>query len=92
MARRLYAYRRDGDLLFPERQFTAPGNTLVPYLHAVLAALPAGAHPGSIAGFFLTVQPDPVLNGRAVTVKEWLEAGGPSEFVIEMAQDLTAGY
>lgn len=90
--RRLYAYRRDGDLLFPEWQFTALGDTVIPYLHAVLDALPADAHPGAVAGFFLTVQPDLVLNGRAVSAKQWLEDGGPPEPVIEMPRDLAAGY
>lgn len=90
--RRLYAYRRDGDLLFPEWQFTTSGDTVIPHLHSILAALPEDAHPDTIAGFFLTEQPDLVLGGQAVSVRDWLKAGAPPEFVMEMARDLTAGY
>jgi len=89
--RRLYAYRQDGKLLFPQWQLTAPGDTVIPHLHIVLATLPADVHQGTAAGFFLTVQPDLVLNGQAANAKEWLEAGGPPEPVIELAQFLTVG-
>lgn len=87
----LYAYRQDGDLLFPQWQFTAPG-AVIPWLHLVLKALPANAHPGTVAGFFLTLQPDLVLNGRAVNAKEWLETGEPPEPVLDMARNLSGGY
>lgn len=90
--RRLYAYRRDGDLLFPEWQFTTSGDTVIPHFHSILAALPEDAHPDTIAGFFLTEQPDLVLDGQPVSARVWLEAGGPPDIVMEMARDLTAGY
>jgi hypothetical protein len=90
--RKLYSYRRgDGDLVLPIWQFNSARNMTLPSLGDVFASLPDNLHPLAVAGFFLTPQPDLVLDGRPVSAKVWLEAGGSSRIVIDLAKDLTAG-
>lgn len=91
-ARKLYSYLVNGRLLFPSWQFMDAGNKAIPFLEDVLKALPANLHPQSVSGFFLTPQPDLVLNGEAVSAKAWLESGGDVAPVIELAQSLAASY
>lgn len=88
--RKLYAYERGGRSLFPAWQFTQDRKA-IPYLDKVLAALPAGLHPQTVAGFFLTPQPDLVLDGNPVSAKDWLEHGGPAEPVLQLASGLRVG-
>lgn len=90
--RKLYAYRAGGRLLFPAWQFNDAGDKEIPSLEAVLAVLPADLHPQSVAGFFLTPQPDLVLHGSPVSAKAWLEASGNAANVVELARGLAAGY
>lgn len=90
--RKLYAYRVGDELLFPAWQFNAAGDNLIPSLEAVLSVLSADLHPQSVAGFFLTPQPDLVLDGSPVSAKAWLEAGGPANDVTALARELAAGY
>lgn len=89
-SRKLYAYDRGDRTLFPSWQFMADGK-MVPHLDKVLTALPAGLHPQSVAGFFLTPQPDLPLDGHPVSCKEWLERGGPVEPVLRLAEALGIG-
>jgi hypothetical protein len=49
-------------------------------------------HPQSVAGFFLTPQPDLDLYGHPASVKAWLEAGGSTDPVLALAEGLAAGY
>jgi hypothetical protein len=88
----LYFYLADGMTVFPAWQFNAEGTAVIPSLGDVLHALPADLHPQSVAGFFLTPQPDLVLNGSPVSAKAWLEAGGSRRIVISLAKGLAAGY
>jgi hypothetical protein len=90
--RKLYSYPVDGKLAFPDWQFVTAGGKLIPALEDILAALPADLHPQTVAGFFLTPQPDLVISGSPVSAKAWLEAGGSKEPVVELAEDLAAGY
>lgn len=91
--KKLYAYRLDdGDLVLPIWQFNSARNMALPSLGDVLASLPDDLHPLSVAGFFLTHQPDLVLDRRPVSAKAWLEAGGSSGVVIDLAKGLTTGY
>lgn len=89
--RRLYSYRSRGRLVFPDWQFIQPGDQTLPGLDRVLAALPDDLHPPAIAGFFLTPQPDLVVNGNAASVTLWLEKGGSVDPVVSMARELAAG-
>jgi len=88
----LHSYQANGQTVFPAWQFNAEGTAVIPSLGDVLHALPADLHPQSVAGFFLTPQPDLVLNGSPVSAKAWLEAGGTSGVVIDLAEGLAAGY
>lgn len=90
--RKLYSYLVNGRLVFPVWQFNKAGDKAIPSLEDVLDALPEDLHPQSVAGFFLTRQPDLVLHGEPVSAKEWLESGGPAKNVIELAEGLAAGY
>ncbi|MDQ6752059.1 MAG: hypothetical protein M3017_01270 [Actinomycetota bacterium] len=91
-AGRLYSYLVNGKLAFPAWQFNDAGDKSVPFLADVLNVLPDGLHPQAVAGFFLTPQPDLVLNSEPVSAKVWLEAGGGKDFVISLAEGLAAGY
>jgi hypothetical protein len=88
----LYSYLANGLAVFPAWQFNAEGTAVVPSLGDVLFALPSDLHPQSVAGFFLTPQPDLVLDGRPASVKAWLEAGGSMDLVLALAEGLAAGY
>lgn len=90
--RQLYSYLVDGKLAFPNWQFNEAGNKPIPSLEDVLGALPEDLHPQAVAGFFLTPQPDLVINGTSVSAKAWLEAGGGKDPVVELAEGLAAGY
>lgn len=87
-ARRLYSYKSGGRRLFPAWQFRDGGNRRIPALERVLEEIPASAHPQTVAGFFMTSQPDLEVKGNPVSPKEWLETGGPVEPVAEMARGL----
>lgn len=91
-ARKLYSYFVDGKLAFPAWQFNEAGDKSIPSLEDVLDVLPEDLHPQAVAGFFLTPQPDLVINGTPVSAKAWLEAGGSKEPVVELAEGLATGY
>lgn len=91
-ARKLYSYLVNGKLAFPQWQFTDTGDKSIPSLEDVLGGLPDDLHPQAVAGFFLTPQPDLVLNGMHVSAKSWLEAGGSKKVVVDLAEGLAAGY
>ncbi len=57
-ARKLYSCPANGRLVFPDWQFNQAGDKAIPSLEDVLAVLPKDLHPQSVAGFFLTPQPD----------------------------------
>lgn len=90
--RKLYSYLANGRLVFPDWQFTSAGDRAIPGLGRVLSALPPDLHPQAVAGFFLTPQPDLVINGVAVSAAVWLVEGGSADPVLETAHALTAGY
>ncbi|CAM3260812.1 hypothetical protein PSET11_01717 [Arthrobacter ulcerisalmonis] len=90
-AHKLYSYLVNGKLAFPDWQFINAGKLALPALEDVLAALPSDLHPQSVAGFFLTPQPDLVLNGEPVSAKAWLAEGGNKDLVVSLAKDLAAG-
>lgn len=86
---KLHAIIVGGKLRFPLWQFT--DHAALPSIGRVLAVLPEDLHPQSVAGFFTTPQPDLVLNGVAVSPREWLLGGGSVDHVVELAEDLAAG-
>jgi len=91
-ARKLSSYLVNGKLAFPAWQFNDAGDKSIPFLADVLGALPGDLHPQAVAGFFLTPQPDLVMNGEPASAKAWLEAGGSKDIVISLAEGLAASY
>jgi hypothetical protein len=49
-------------------------------------------HPGAVAGFFLSPQPDLILGDRPASIREWLLAGGDISPVVRWAEELDTGY
>lgn len=87
--RKLYSYSVGGRLIFPEWQFT-PNGAVVPGLDKVLPVICDGAHPQTVAGFFLTPQPEFILRGKAQTPRQWLVEGGPTDPVVELARGISS--
>ena len=90
--RKLYAYLVNGRLVFPDWQFTRTGNRVLPGLERILDVLPDDLHPQTVAGFFLTPQPDLVLNGEATAVAVWLEERGSVEPALALAATVNFAY
>jgi len=83
-AGRLYAHTLTGDgLRWPGWQFA--GGHPLPYLAAVVAALPSGTHPVTLRAFMIT--PDPALRHDDVFVspQDWLLGGGDAPPILELA-------
>lgn len=87
--KKLHAFTMGGRLRFPLWQFT--NHAALPSIGRVLAVLPEDLHPQSVAGFFTTPQPDLMLDGAAVSPREWLLGGGSVDHVVGLAEDLAAG-
>lgn len=79
----LYAFPLGRQRRLPVWQLTDDGRAL-PGLAPVLAALPKGLHPSSVAGFFTT--PDPDLDD--LTAARWLASGGDVGAVVARAAGL----
>lgn len=63
--------------LLPRWQFGADDQP-IPHLREVPADLPVDLHPRSVAGFFDTPQPEPVIDGETCSPRDWLMSGGPA--------------
>lgn len=83
---KLYSFSVLGRPHFPRWQFGSHG--IIPSMKDVLEAMPAGLHPQSVEGFFLSPNSDLVLDGVPFSPKEWLESGGDPAPVIEFATAL----
>lgn len=79
----LYSFPLGRQRRLPRWQLTDDGDAL-PGLAEVLAALPKGLHPASVAGFFTTAQPD--LDG--LDAAHWLASGGDVRVVVDEAAGL----
>lgn len=82
----LYVLRVGRRLLLPTWQFD--GTAPLPFLGAVLTALPPDLHPLEVAGFMTNPQGDLEVRNRAVSPKRWLAGGGDPAPVIELAESL----
>jgi hypothetical protein len=69
---------------FPAFQFGEDGRPL-PGLREVLAALPEGLHPLSVDRLMTSPDTDLVVEGRPVSPREWLLAGGDPAAVVAVA-------
>ncbi|MGL3807310.1 hypothetical protein ACSYDW_14550 [Paeniglutamicibacter sp. R2-26] len=83
---KLYSFSVLGRPHFPRWQFGSHG--IIPSMKDVLEAMPAGLHPQSVEGFFLSPNSDLVLAGVPVSPKEWLESGADAAPVVEFAASL----
>jgi hypothetical protein len=92
VARKLYSYRLDRRLAFPDWQFTEAGDQTLPALDRVLSILPDDLHRQAVEGFFRTPMPDLVINGEGTPVAQWLEKGGAVEPVLAIARALDVGF
>jgi hypothetical protein len=86
-ARTLLGIRRTDGWRLPAWQFGPDGRPLAG-LERVLRALPAQVHPLSVAGFFTSPQPELVVDGRAVSPRDWLAGGGDPELPATLARGL----
>lgn len=71
---------------YPRWQFTERGP--VPHLDVVLPAAGPALDPLSLWRFFLTSDPDLVLDGEVVSPRDWLVAGADPDRVRELIADL----
>jgi hypothetical protein len=72
---------------YPRVQFAADGSE-IPGLGAVLQALPADLHPVAVLRWLTLPKPDLRVDGRPVSPREWLLAGGAADEVVALADDL----
>jgi hypothetical protein len=82
--RQLVGVRRTDGWHLPSWQFGDDRRPL-PGIERVLRALPAGAHPVVVTRFFLSPQPELVVDGSATSPREWLSGGGDPTPVAHLA-------
>lgn len=89
LARTLWAIDNDGAWVYPSIQFeidlkTGKPDKQIRGLEQVFQAMPTGLHPTAVAGFLRTRQTELQVNGRPVSVLEWLRSGGKVEPVLQL--------
>lgn len=90
LAHTLWAIDDGGSWVFPAPQFhiTEPGR--VEFVRGLDQVLPTlltrGLHPTAIAGFLESPHPQLHLDGRDLSVREWLLCGEPVEAVLELLE------
>jgi hypothetical protein len=91
LARTLWAIESDGAWLYPAIQFETnpkagqPGKQ-IRGLEQLFQALPPGLHPTAVTGFLHTPQTELQVDGRPLSVLEWLRSGGPVEPVLQLIE------
>jgi hypothetical protein len=92
LAGTLWAINNDGAWVYPAAQFDVAevgGRRrldTIRELDRVLAVLPADLHPMAVNGLLLTPQWELAVDGRPLTVVEWLRTGGPVEAVLRLIE------
>ncbi|EFG79746.1 hypothetical protein HMPREF0591_0367 [Mycobacterium parascrofulaceum ATCC BAA-614] len=89
LARTLWAIENDGAWVYPAIQFefnlkTGKPDRQIRGLERVFQALPEGLHPSAVAGLLRTPQPQLEVDGRPLSILEWLRSGGSVEPVLEL--------
>jgi len=72
---------------YPRVQFAADGSE-IPGIGAVLQALPPDLHPLAVLRWLTSPKPDLRVDGRALSPREWLLAGGAADETVALAEDL----
>lgn len=80
--RSLYACKLANRIRLPAWQFTDDGQP-IPGLRAALAALPEGLHPLEVDGFMTLPRQDLLVEGEALSARDWLLSGGNVDAVVE---------
>lgn len=91
LARTLWAIESDGNWLYPAIQFeinpkTGKPDRQVRGLERVFQRLPDGLHPAAVAGLLRTPQTELEVDGRPLSILEWLRSGGAVEPVLELIE------
>lgn len=84
----LYSIKVDGRHRFPEWQFAGDGTVLLPGLKQVIQALPDDLDPASVEGLMTSKQDNLLLQDSPVTPREWLQAGGSVDDVIDVIEGI----
>jgi hypothetical protein len=84
----LYSIKVDGRHRFPAWQFAEDASTLLPGLKQVVQALPDDLDPASVEGLMTSEQDNLLLRGEPVTPREWLQAGGSVDDVIDVIEGI----
>lgn len=85
----LVAYKMGRNLRYPRWQLMPgpAGSVPLPGLKKLLAVLPDAMHPAEIAGRMLLPQAALEINGRSVSPRDWLIAGGEADALREVFED-----
>jgi hypothetical protein len=91
LARKLWVIERDGTWVYPTIQFefnqqTGKPDKQVRGLEQVFGAVPTDLHPTAVAGFLRAPQTELQVEGRPLSVLEWLRSGGPVEPVLQLLE------
>jgi hypothetical protein len=91
LARTLWAIESDGNWAYPAIQFevnlkTGKPDRQIRGLERAFQELPAGRHPTAVAGLLRTPQTELEVDGRDLSILEWLRSGGPIEPVLELIE------
>lgn len=90
LAHTLWAINDGGSWVFPAPQFHHAESGRVEFVRGLDQVLPQlltrGLHPTAIAGFLESPQPQLHLDGRDMSVREWLLRGEPVEAVLELLE------
>jgi hypothetical protein len=91
LARTLWAIESDRNWVYPAIQFeidvkTGKPDRQIRGLERVFQALPTELHPTAVAGLLRTPQVELEVDGRPLSILEWLRSGGPVESVLELIE------
>lgn len=82
----LYSFLHNGRRRLPSWQFVE--QQVIPGLGDVLPGIAEDIHPQAVSGFFLSPNPDLVINGQEVSPVEWLSEGRDPRLVAKQATGL----
>lgn len=85
----LHAVNHDGELRYPEWQFSnEPNRPVVPGIDIVAVAIPQSWTLAAINAFMQAPQPALSIDGRLQTPAQWLDGGGDPTRVVEILQEV----